>query len=275
MRFILLLVALLYLTRATVSAAVVKPDSLQTPVDSFRWQPAPKPSWVKQHHKLLLKSASVLAVTGLFISTYQHYDRRVQDFSQQNRTFVSDGTARLIQPMGTALPLQATFASMLAVGALAKRPKMREAAVVGLGSFYLNALVTDKLKKTFQRHRPSSTEDSHLFEGADGDGRNTSFPSSHTSTAFAAATALASVYHDSKWIPTVAYGMATLVGLSRINDNKHWASDVLAGAALGYITGKATYWGYHKVKKHWQKPSWVVSPAWQPGQTGLNASLRF
>jgi membrane-associated phospholipid phosphatase len=275
MRSFLLLLALLFVVRASASGAFLGPDSLQVPKDTFLLLSSPKIPWVKQHQRLLLKSTSALLVTGLFISSYEHFDKSIQAISQNRRTVVSDKAAKMMQPVGTAVPLHATFATMMAIGAIAKRPKMREAAIVGLGSFYLNSFLTDKLKKEFQRHRPSNTTDSHLFDGASGDGTNTSFPSSHTSNAFAAATAIASVYHDSNWVPQVAYGIATLVGLSRINDNKHWASDVLAGATLGYLTGKATYWSYHKVKGKLTKRSWLVSPSWQNGQAGLNASLRF
>ncbi|WP_062544314.1 phosphatase PAP2 family protein [Rufibacter tibetensis] len=275
MRLFLLIVALLCLFRASVVADSFNSTPLQEPKDTTFTLYQPKPSWVKQHRRFLLKSSTALVVTGMFIHSYNRLDRHIQYLAQQSRTSASNNAAKVLDPMGTALPIQATFATMFTVGALAKRPKMKEAAIVGLGSFYLNALATDKLKKTFQRHRPSSTNDSHLFEGPNGDGQNTSFPSSHTSNAFAAATAIASVYQDNHWVPQAAYGLATLVGLSRINDNKHWASDVLAGAALGYLTGKATYWGYHRVKKAINKRSWVVSPAWHNGGAGLNASLRF
>jgi membrane-associated phospholipid phosphatase len=47
------------------------------------------------------------------------------------------------------------------------------------------------------------------------------------------------MYKDKKWAPPLAYSLATIVGLSRIYNNAHWASDVLAGAAIGFITAKA------------------------------------
>ncbi|WP_207432317.1 phosphatase PAP2 family protein [Sabulibacter ruber] len=275
MRSLLLTLALLFLFRATVSAATLGLDTLNVTTDTTFLQTKPELTWTQKHRKLLLRSSSALLATGLFIASYQHFDRPIHVLSQASRTPLTNNTAKVLQPMGTALPLHATFAAMFTIGALAKRPKMRDAAIVGLGSFYINSLVTDKLKKTFQRHRPSNTSDSQLFDGADGNGTNTSFPSSHTSNAFAAATAIASVYHDSRWVPQLAYGVATLVGLSRINDNKHWASDVLAGAAVGYLTGKATYWGYSHLKGKLSKPKWVVTPTWQSGQAGVNASLRF
>ncbi len=66
---------------------------------------------------------------------------------------------------------------------------------------------------------------------------NTSFPSGHTSTAFAVAAVVATSY-DSWWIKGLSYGLASIAGLSRIHDNKHWASDVFVGALLGWWIGR-------------------------------------
>lgn len=69
-----------------------------------------------------------------------------------------------------------------------------------------------------------------------------SFPSGHTSAAFATATVLArevNAYHPhARWVvDPLLFGGAALVGFSRVYDNQHWPSDVIAGAALGAITG--------------------------------------
>lgn len=65
-----------------------------------------------------------------------------------------------------------------------------------------------------------------------------SFPSGHTATAFSIATVFASQYRDTKAIPVISYSLATLVGISRLTENKHWSSDVFAGALIGYLCGK-------------------------------------
>jgi hypothetical protein len=71
----------------------------------------------------------------------------------------------------------------------------------------------------------------------------TSFPSGHTAQAFAAATFLSEEYKDRfKWMPYAAYGVASTVGLMRMANNKHYISDVLFGAGLGYLSMKASYW---------------------------------
>jgi membrane-associated phospholipid phosphatase len=65
-----------------------------------------------------------------------------------------------------------------------------------------------------------------------------SFPSGHTATAFSIATVFALQYSDTKVIPIFCYSLASLVGVSRMTEHEHWASDVFAGAILGYFSGK-------------------------------------
>jgi len=84
--------------------------------------------------------------------------------------------------------------------------------------------------------------DYHLGKGFAG-GDWSSFPSGHTSTAFAAAAAVTN--ETTRWWPRsvwivgpMMYGGATAVGLSRMYHNRHWGSDVLLGAAIGTFSGR-------------------------------------
>lgn len=71
----------------------------------------------------------------------------------------------------------------------------------------------------------------------------TSFPSGHTAQVFAAATFLSEEHrHRFKWMPYVAYGIATSVGVLRMANNEHYISDVLAGAGIGILSMKISYW---------------------------------
>ncbi|HUS03127.1 MAG TPA: phosphatase PAP2 family protein [Chitinophagaceae bacterium] len=76
-----------------------------------------------------------------------------------------------------------------------------------------------------------------------------SFPSGHTTVVFAAATVFAKEYQNTLAIPIIAYSAATLVGISRVVENAHWATDVLAGAALGYLSGRLIVNNYHRLAK--------------------------
>lgn len=64
-----------------------------------------------------------------------------------------------------------------------------------------------------------------------------SFPSGHASAAFSVATVFAKRYSHHRWVPWVAYGLAGLVGFSRIPLESHFPSDVFLGAVLGYAVG--------------------------------------
>jgi membrane-associated phospholipid phosphatase len=79
-----------------------------------------------------------------------------------------------------------------------------------------------------------------------GSNTHSSFPSGHTTGAFAAATVFAMEYKEKPLIPIISYSAATLIGLSRLTENKHWATDVLVGAALGYLSGKQVVNNYHR-----------------------------
>lgn len=87
---------------------------------------------------------------------------------------------------------------------------------------------------------PADAFDFGLFRGLDYDFQ--SFPSGHTSAAFAIASALTSeagsrAPRDQWWIGTLLYSAATLSGVARMYEHQHWASDVLAGAAIGTFAG--------------------------------------
>jgi membrane-associated phospholipid phosphatase len=91
------------------------------------------------------------------------------------------------------------------------------------------------------RVSPNNARNFQLFRGISDDNYK-SFPSGHTTIAFAFASAVASEtqrwWPDSRWIiGPLVYSSAALTGVSRIYNNDHWASDVMAGAALGTFTG--------------------------------------
>lgn len=106
-------------------------------------------------------------------------------------------------------------------------------------------LLTDQLnshvlKDLFGRVRPCE-----VLEGVraiDGCRHSLSFPSSHAVNTFAAATLFTLFYR--RWVPWVAFGLATVVSYSRVYLGLHYPSDVLGGAVIGALCALAMVWGY-------------------------------
>ena len=144
------------------------------------------------------------------------------------------------------------------------KEKVKTTTLLVTQAYLVGAAMEGVLKFVSGRERPNyydpnnpTTQYPGTFRGpfanlgrdANGTKLNSSFPSGHTTVAFAAATVFAMEYKHSIVIPIIAYSAATLVGLSRITENKHWATDVFAGAALGYVTGRQVVDNYHRYAK--------------------------
>jgi PAP2 superfamily len=105
------------------------------------------------------------------------------------------------------------------------------------GLLFAGALMGDQeFQEETQEGRDGLTNREHQLRLPPISGAS-SFPSGHTTVAFALATAVADQTHDG-WSDYVLYGAATLTALSRINDNNHWASDVLVGGVVGYLSAR-------------------------------------
>ena len=137
--------------------------------------------------------------------------------------------------------------TLYAVGRIGGYDRVADLGLHGTEAVLFAEGVTFMLKGTVGRSRPFMTDgkdpdDFHLGKGFSS-GDWSSFPSGHTSTAFAAAAAVTN--ETTRWWPRstwivgpLMYGGATAVGLSRMYHNKHWASDVALGAAIGTFSGR-------------------------------------
>ena len=103
-----------------------------------------------------------------------------------------------------------------------------------LGSITLWLLV-ELVKALVRRSRPSYRVTQARIVGLRAIGR--SFPSGHTSQAFFTATLIAPYFHASLWVVFLLYGMALLVGITRMYVGAHYPRDVLAGVLLGSAWG--------------------------------------
>ena len=211
-----------------------------------------------QKHKHLFNHRDAIIAGALTVTTFALFplDRRLaqelQDSSTQaNRFFgrASKGVESLASPGAYFIA-----GGLYVVGRVTNHPRVADLGWHGAESVLVGEGISSLLKGIMGRGRPyvSKTTTPRDFDWGRGfkssDWR--SFPSGHTTTAFAAAAAFTDEttlwWPHSTWIiGPVMYSGATLVGLSRMYHNKHWASDVALGALIGTFSGKKVVLASH------------------------------
>lgn len=163
----------------------------------------------------------------------------------------------------------APFLSVYALNALGIQGKnnFKDRTII-LGTAYLIMGGTvNVLKKTGNVLRPDATS-------------NNSFPSGHTATAFMGAEFLYQEYKDvSVWYGISGYLVATGTGYFRMYNNRHWLTDIAAGAGIGILSTKIAYWMHPFIKKHIFKDkesvNGMIMPFYNGRESGLGMVLTF
>lgn len=185
------------------------------------------PLSVTDNDSLILLSALSLG-TIVFSS-----DRHIMEFVQDTKSERTSKVASIANLFGR----EAVFpivAGAYFVGVVMKDNKLKQVGLFAVSTGLATQLVTDIFKRSFGRNRPNRSDSPYDFGNENG----YSFFSGHTSAAFSLATVIAEVYKDQPLVPYLAYGVAALTAYARMHDNKHWASDVLAGAVAGHLVTK-------------------------------------
>lgn len=117
------------------------------------------------------------------------------------------------------------------------------------------------------------------IERPDGTSKN-SFPSGHTATAFMGAEFLYQEYKDvSNWYGVAGYVVATGTGFFRLYNDRHWFTDIVAGAGIGILSTKIAYWIHPFINKTLFKDkkeiSGLVMPFYNGKEYGLGLSMSF
>ena len=161
-------------------------------------------------------------------------DRGVDDWVQDRRSPSSNAVARVFRNGGEPEVVFGIPGALLIAGAVSGRPALERRGERVLGSVVVAGLTTGVIKEIAGRARPVDAADQYVFRPFS---HNEAFPSGHATMAFALATSLAEEIHR-PWATALLYAGATGTAWSRLNDHRHWFSDVLAGAAVGIAAGK-------------------------------------
>lgn len=140
----------------------------------------------------------------------------------------------------------------IALVAAGANSRAYQAAATGMAAEVVGIGLAEGLKDLTNRPRPYVVDPT--LRTPAGKEPDSSFPSGHTTVAFAGATVLA---FDEPRLAPIGYAFAVLVGLSRIYEGVHYPTDVLAGAALGSLTA----WGVVEGRDALQARGWLPAPS--------------
>lgn len=209
-------------------------------------------------------AASLVAAGGAGL--YRE-DRTIQTNVQRNRNRAGDAAASIVEPFGNSYYLVSAFGVFYLTGILLKNEEVESTTLLCGESVLIARGVTEVLKQGFHRYRPRESASPDKWDGPGISITHLSFPSGHTTAAAALASALACRYQESPIIGVVAYTLAACTGLSRINDNAHWASDVFAGYVIGCYCGRVV------AGAHIRKNGLSLSPYFEGDRTGISLSF--
>lgn len=214
-----------------------------------------------------LKAGLVIGVSSGFFFA----DADIKNIAQRNHSSAADKAASVGNSLGNPLYTLPPLGLFYLYGHLSDDPKARRTSLLAVESLTIGGAFTWTIKIATQRSRPCTGKPPSTWNAPDFSSFDTSFPSGHTQSAFSIASVIAEEYGSNPYVPPLAYGLASLTGISRIYVNKHWASDVVFGGAIGYFVGKAVV-GYHRNKGN--SPVTILPAISQQGY-GLVVSHRF
>jgi membrane-associated phospholipid phosphatase len=174
-------------------------------------------------------AGSAVLIGGAFAA-----DRAVYDAFARNRSDFTDSVSKYTTWFGAGGGF-AVAAGILGTGLVLQDDSVRDMGRDALEASIIAGLFTNiVIKPTAGRWRPSESDGETKFDPFSG---HNSFTSGHATQAFAVASVIA--MRAPGWIiPTVAYGLATVVACDRINDRAHFASDVVTAALFATATGR-------------------------------------
>jgi hypothetical protein len=228
----------------STSHSVIAPEDLEV---SWRKMPArflhdEKDMWLfpvkLAQGKHWLPTAIIVGGTAAFIKEDPPLERKVRQtdiFSEYNKVLKSSVSGGLI----AVVP-----AGFYAVSLLRHDSYGQSTSLLAGEAIANDAVLVIVLKAITRRARPSEFPPNGAYNDTFFATRNSlfgngsSFPSAHAMMSFSVATVFAQRYKQHKWVPYVAYALATAISFSRVTTGAHFPSDVFIGAATGFAIAR-------------------------------------
>ncbi len=201
------------------------------PASSAVGQATPSPYDLS--HPLL--SGRNAAAVGLILAATFLGDEGLRGKAQEHRGDGTNSVAQVGNAFGEPRYVLPALSAAYLAGQLTGNRVLSRVALHAGGAAIVASGITIALKYTVGRSRPDRSDEGEArfrpFSGWN------SFPSGHATLAFAVATAIADETPD-HWSDIALYGAATLTAFARVNNDRHWTSDVLVGALVGHLSAR-------------------------------------
>lgn len=249
--------ALTFLVASAASAQTSQPSQQPTPSTTTpTTQATGKPSLERQFFSNLLRDqraiwtsplhlhrqdawwlAPLAGGTGALLASDRLTTEEGLEFSSNStRSRVSNDVSKI----GSGYAAAGAAGAFYLVGRITDNPRARETGLLAGEALIDGAIVSTVIKEIAQRPRPhNDSGHGDFLEGGN------SFPSGHSMAIWSVATVVALEYRRHRWVQFTAYGIATLVSVSRFTGSNHFLSDVLIGSAIGYGTARYVYQAHH------------------------------
>jgi membrane-associated phospholipid phosphatase len=184
-----------------------------------------------------LPTFAILGVTSALVASDPHtapYFRATDTFSGFNRVFSGVNTGAFIAAVPT---------SIYAIGLIKKDSYAQSTALLAAEAFADGFALDLAFKGITGRKQPlqyagNGPYADSFFNGTHNPFHSGGFYSVHAMSAISVATVIAHRYRNHRWVPFVAYGMATAISFARITGNNHFPSDVFFGGAMGFAIAR-------------------------------------
>ncbi len=183
----------------------------------------------RKNYRKNIARISLISASGVALALMA--DQSVNSWMRSHQGGTGDAISDVANVFGEKLFIVPAVGLSYGAGYVFKDDKLRTTSWNAIKSIATTAVATELLKVSLGRARPFTDEGAHAFDPFNREDIYKSMPSGHVSLAFAAFTPYAETY--SRWL----YIAPASVAFARVYKNKHWLSDTVLGAGLGFLSG--------------------------------------